>query len=96
MQPQGHVQMVMNLVDFGLNPRLPSTRRAGGGWAGCASASRHAARALAAELAQRGHQVEIAYDSTSYGRGQIVLRDPASGVLCGGTEPRTDSQIAVW
>ncbi|MEH1285469.1 gamma-glutamyltransferase, partial [Pseudomonas aeruginosa] len=57
----------------------------------------HAApRALAAELAQRGHQVEIAYDSTSYGRGQIVLRDPASGVLCGGTEPRTDSQIAVW
>ncbi|WP_432278502.1 hypothetical protein, partial [Pseudomonas aeruginosa] len=24
------------------------------------------------------------------------LRDPASGVLCGGTEPRTDSQIAVW
>ena len=53
-------------------------------------------RALAAELAQRGHQVEIAYDSTSYGRGQIVLRDPASGVLCGGTEPRTDSQIAVW
>ncbi|MDG0902333.1 gamma-glutamyltransferase, partial [Pseudomonas sp. L01] len=44
----------------------------------------------------RGHQVEIAYDSTSYGRGQIVLRDPASGVLCGGTEPRTDSQIAVW
>ncbi|MCR3840001.1 gamma-glutamyltransferase, partial [Pseudomonas aeruginosa] len=45
---------------------------------------------------QRGHQVEIAYDSTSYGRGQIVLRDPASGVLCGGTEPRTDSQIAVW
>ncbi|MBW6153139.1 hypothetical protein KZ844_25650, partial [Pseudomonas aeruginosa] len=48
------------------------------------------------DRAQRGHQVEIAYDSTSYGRGQIVLRDPASGVLCGGTEPRTDSQIAVW
>ncbi|MGA4816841.1 gamma-glutamyltransferase [Pseudomonas aeruginosa] len=34
----------------------------------------HAAPARGGELAQRGHQVEIAYDSTSYGRGQIVLR----------------------
>ena len=83
----------------GLRPQPPGCpRRAALAVAGRA-ARRHRtcrARALAAELAQRGHQVEIAYDSTSYGRGQIVLRDPASGVLCGGTEPRTDSQIAVW
>ncbi|HBO9522932.1 gamma-glutamyltransferase family protein [Pseudomonas aeruginosa] len=97
MQPQGHVQMVMNLVDFGLNPQAALDAPRWQWLGGLRVGIEHAApRALAAELAQRGHQVEIAYDSTSYGRGQIVLRDPASGVLCGGTEPRTDSQIAVW
>ncbi|RFJ31907.1 gamma-glutamyltransferase [Pseudomonas aeruginosa] len=97
MQPQGHVQMVMNLVDFGLNPQAALDAPRWQWLGGLRVGIEHAApRALAAELAQRGHQVEIAYDSTGYGRGQIVLRDPASGVLCGGTEPRTDSQIAVW
>ncbi|MGC3356669.1 gamma-glutamyltransferase, partial [Pseudomonas aeruginosa] len=81
---------------FGLNPQAaldaPRWQSLGGLRVGI---EHGAPRALAAVLAQRGHQVEIAYDSTSYGRGQIVLRDPGSGVLCGGTEPRSDSQIAV-
>ena len=55
-----------------------------------------AVRSLAAVLTRRGHHVEVAHDLTTYGRGQIVLRDPVSGVLCGGTEPRTDAHIAVW
>ena len=25
-----------------------------------------------------------------FGRGQIILRDPATGVLCGGSDPRAD------
>ena len=51
---------------------------------------------LSKELAARGHQMTMAVDSTAYGRGQIILRDPQSGVYCGGTEPRTDSSIAVF
>ena len=47
-------------------------------------------------MAARGHQMTMAVDSTAYGRGQIILRDPRSGVYCGGTEPRTDSSIAVF
>ena len=97
MQPQGHVQVVMNLVDFDLNPQsaLDAPRWQ---WLGDTRVGiEHSApRNLAAALARRGHQVEIAHDLTSYGRGQIILRDPRSGVLIGGTEPRTDSQIAVW
>ncbi len=54
-----------------------------------------ASRALASGLARRGHQIEIAHDSTDFGRGQIIVRDPETGVLCGGTEPRADSHIAV-
>ena len=25
-----------------------------------------------------------------FGRGQIILRDPETGVLCGGSDPRAD------
>jgi len=30
------------------------------------------------------------------GRGQIIFRDPDTGVLVGGTDSRTDSQIACY
>jgi len=55
----------------------------------------HTPQDLALALAQRGHQVCIDCDSLDYGRGQIILRDPGSGILCGGCEPRADSCIAV-
>ncbi|WP_281687426.1 gamma-glutamyltransferase family protein [Pseudomonas citronellolis] len=97
MQPQGHVQMVMNLVDFGLNPQaaLDAPRWQ---WLGDKriGIEHGAPRSLAAVLSRRGHHVEVAHDLSSYGRGQIILRDSRSGVLCGGTEPRTDGQIAAW
>jgi gamma-glutamyltranspeptidase/glutathione hydrolase len=97
MQPQGHVQMVMNLVDFGLNPQAaldaPRWQWLGGLKVGI---EQGASRDLAAALARRGHDISIAYDYTDYGRGQIIVRDPVTGVLCGGTEPRADSHIAAW
>ena len=97
MQPQGHVQMVMNLVDFGLNPQAaldaPRWQWLGGKKVGI---EQGASRDLANALARRGHDVLIACDVTDYGRGQIILRDSENGVLCGGTEPRADSHVAVW
>ncbi|WP_263144972.1 gamma-glutamyltransferase family protein [Pseudomonas sp. RIT-PI-AD] len=97
MQPQGHVQMVMNLVDFGLNPQAaldaPRWQWLGGLRVGVEQAT---PRDLALALARRGHRIEVAHDSLDYGRGQIILRDAESGVLCGGTEPRADAHIAVW
>lgn len=43
-----------------------------------------ASRDLVNALARRGHKVQTDSDLTDYGRGQIILRDPVSGVLCGG------------
>ena len=44
------------------------------------------------KLADMGHPVELTtgHARAIFGRGQIILRDPASGVLCGGSDPRAD------
>jgi gamma-glutamyltranspeptidase/glutathione hydrolase len=44
------------------------------------------------QLAMMGHSV-IPVSGTArglFGRGQIILRDPLSGVLTGGSDPRAD------
>jgi gamma-glutamyltranspeptidase / glutathione hydrolase len=96
MQPQGHVQMVMNTVDFHLNPQaaLDAPR-----WEWESGKLVHIERSAAEHifrgLAGRGHDVNWQNNRLSFGRGQIIWRD-AGGVLCGGTEPRTDGTIAAW
>ncbi len=97
MQPQGHVQVVMNMVNFGLNPQaaLDAPR-----WQWMADKNVGLEHQVPLHIAQglsaKGHHVEVAYDLTSYGRGQIIVRNPVTGVLCGGTEARTDGHIAAW
>ncbi|WP_290797733.1 gamma-glutamyltransferase family protein [Halomonas sp.] len=96
MQPQGQMQAVMNMVDFALNPQAaldaPRWQWFGGRRVGLeAGYGAHLANAMAA----RGHEVFLDHDRIPYGRGQIILRDPHSGVLCGGCEPRADAAIAV-
>lgn len=96
MQPQGHVQVVMNLVDFGLNPQsaLDAPRWQ---WLGERNIGiEHSySPALVRAMSARGHHIQVAHDDRSYGRGQVILRNPQTGIYCGGTEPRTDSAIAV-
>ncbi len=97
MQPQGHMQMIVNMVDFGLNPQAsldaPRWQWMGDRKIGLEpEVPAHIVRGLK----EKGHQVEVATDVTSYGRGQIILRDPDTGVFCGGTESRTDGHIAGW
>jgi gamma-glutamyltranspeptidase/glutathione hydrolase len=97
MQPQGHAQVVMNTIDFHLNPQaaLDAPR-----WQWIEgkkilvehSFPQHIAQALAA----KGHEIQVALDSGSFGRGQIIWRNPTTGVLSGGTEHRTDGAIAAW
>lgn len=97
MQPQGHLQVVMNCIDFGLNPQaaLDAPR-----WQWLQDKSvlveHNFPQAIAAQLSRRGHNIQVALDSGSFGRGQIIWRDPKTGVLSGGTEPRADGHIACW
>lgn len=97
MQPQGHLQVLMNTIDFCLNPQaaLDAPR-----WQwkekNVVEVEPGFPDHLAQALERRGHQVVRAVDANSFGRGQIIWRHPDTGVLVGGTEPRADGQIAAW
>lgn len=95
MQPQGHVQLIVNTVDYHMNPQncLDAPRFQ---WVGekKIQLEQQAPAALAEELRRRGHQVEVVTDSIAMGRGQIIWRRE-DGTLVGGTEPRSDGYIAV-
>lgn len=97
MMPQGHVQILMNTIDFGLNPQaaLDAPR-----WQWFKDQRVEVEHRfpfhLATQLAERGHSIKIAPEPNSFGRGQIIWRNPETGVLCGGTESRTDGSIAAW
>lgn len=96
MQPQGHVQVVKNLLDYGLDPQqaLDAPR-----WQWTEGlkfiVEKDFPRSAAEDLARRGHEVAVSGDTASFGRGQVILRLPG-GALVGGTEGRTDSNIACW
>ena len=96
MQPQGHVQMVMNTVDFHLNPQasLDAPRWEWDSGLGVNIES-STAEYLFRGLSARGHEVKWQNNRLAFGRGQIIWRN-AAGVLCGGTEPRTDGAVAAW
>ena len=96
MQPQGQVQVVNNLVDFGLNPQeaLDAPRWQ---WTGGKNVEVEASfdKTVVEDLKQRGHDIKVMEEFTSFGRGQIIVRQP-DGVYAAGTEPRTDGVVAAW
>ncbi|HWR39008.1 MAG TPA: gamma-glutamyltransferase family protein [Patescibacteria group bacterium] len=96
VQPQGHVQMVMNTVDFALNPQAALDAPRWQWKEGRVIEVEHSfPEALAEALQRKGHIIRRAVGNTAMGRGQIIWRDN-QGVLTGGTEPRADGGIAVW
>jgi gamma-glutamyltranspeptidase / glutathione hydrolase len=96
MQPQGHVQVLSALHDAGLDPQssldLPrfciDVDVAGGKVAieeGMPNETKDA-------LQKMGHPLyEVSgYERALFGRGQVILRENETGVLCGGSDPRAD------
>jgi gamma-glutamyltranspeptidase/glutathione hydrolase len=96
MQPQGHVQVLSALVDDGLDPQAALDRprfcidveEAGGRVA----LEEGMPQETCSALEKMGHPVYSVsgYERALFGRGQIILRDPETGVLCGGSDPRAD------
>ena len=96
MQPQGHMQMMVNTIDYHMNPQdsLDATRFQ---WMKGMDVTLESTvnDAIACKLADMGHKINMVYNHSSMGRGQIIWR-LENGVLCGGTEPRTDGMVVAW
>ena len=101
MQPQGHAQIVINLIDFDMNlqeagdaPRIQhegSTEPTGG--AKMTDGGRVLLESgidyqVIRDLMLRGHKV--GYSLGSYGGYQAILRDPETGIYFGASESRKD------
>jgi len=92
MQPQGHVQVVMNTIDFQMNPQaaLDAPRFC---WkqGKMIDMESNMDSVVISDLCTRGHDLSLVDSSGPhpFGRGQIIWKTD-SGTLCGGTEPRGD------
>jgi gamma-glutamyltranspeptidase / glutathione hydrolase len=95
MQPQGHLQVLMNMIDFGMNPQeaLDAPR-----WQWIlgkkVTVESHFSKRILDGLIKRGHEISIDSNVASFGRGQIILRDEKSKLYIGGTEKRCDGKIS--
>lgn len=95
MQPQGHVQVLLALLD-GLDPQAaldrPRVCLDEGEPGGAVLAEEGIPDSTRASLGRLGHRVKrvTGHERAVFGRGQVILRDPTTGVLCGGSDPRAD------
>ncbi len=90
MQPQGHLQMIVNTIDYGLNPQasLDAPRWF---WEKGRSIKVEPTvdPTIVKALSQLGHDVKVERNSDVFGCGQIIWRLP-SGVYVAGSDGRTD------
>ncbi len=102
MQPQGHMQVISAMADDDLNPQEALDRprwclEAGTGDSVLALEDGIPLKTMA-RLAEMGHNVRpvSGQGRALFGGGQIIRRDPESGVLFGGSEPRQDGLVAAY
>jgi gamma-glutamyltranspeptidase/glutathione hydrolase len=90
MQPQGHVQMIVNTLDYGLDPQASlDAPRWFWGEERWVQVEPTVAPEIVEALRRRGHEVIVDDEIDFVGRGQIIWRLP-SGVYVAGSEPRAD------
>ena len=97
-QAQGHLQVLSNMFDFGLSPQqaLDAPRfsvRVGDS----IYLEDTMAKEIAEGLRSMGHSITLREPhGVFFGSGQIIRRDPDTGALTGGSEPRADGAAVGW
>jgi len=100
MQPQGHFQVMSAMLDDQLNPQealdRPRFCLLDGSGDSVVALEEGIPVATMARLAELGHNVRPVSGSGRgvFGDGHIIRRDPESGVLYGGSDPRKDGLMA--
>ncbi len=96
MQPQGHAQVLANLIDFGMDaqeageaPRFCHSSE------GVSLESAISGR-VRSQLAEKGHDIISGQGPFGFGGYQGIWIDPESNVLFGGSDPRKDGCAMGW
>ncbi len=108
MQPQGHVQVMINMVDYGMNlqeagdaarlnhdgGRQPTNDLAGtsADLLGTLNVEPGISDRAVERLKAMGHKVKRVDNGVMFGGYQAIVRDPETGVYHGATEMRKDGQ----
>lgn len=106
MQPQGHMQVISNMVDFGMSPQqaldaprfcvAPSGEGVGKGVV--VAIEEGVSDKTISALKAKGHNVRFmkGMHRQTFGRGQIIRVHPQSGVWWAGSDPRADGCAIGW
>ncbi|WP_108787397.1 gamma-glutamyltransferase [Erythrobacter sp. Alg231-14] len=110
MQPQGHVQVLINMADFGMNIQEAgdaARMNHDGGRQPTEPLEGPAADPLGTlnvepgipletieRLREMGHRVRVVSNGIMFGGYQAIARDPETGVYAGATEMRKDGQAS--
>lgn len=104
MQPQGHVQILVNMIDFGMNVQVagdvPRLRHEGSSQptgevmddGGIINLETGFDQRVVKSLRRRGHRVSVG--GSGYGGYQAIKRDQKNKVYIGASESRKDGQAA--
>ena len=101
MQPQGHLQVASNMIDYSMDsqqaldaPRFKVEVESSQD----VLVEEDLSSDTVNELEKRGHTVRVVsgYDRGTFGGGQVISRNPETGVLTAGSEPRKDGAAVGW
>ena len=100
-QPQGHLQVISNMVDYGMTSQdaLDALRFSiDVEGSGAIRVEEDIDPKVVEDLRKRGHDVVVVSgkDRIMFGGAQVISRDSETGVLMGGSEPRKDGAAIGW
>lgn len=95
MQPQGHTQVVVNTLDYGMNPQAALDAPRWRVERDLVHVELNTPRHVIEGLVARGHNVRVEPEPSGFGRGQAIWR-LESGAYAAGTEARCDGSVAGW
>ncbi|KAH9127993.1 hypothetical protein LEN26_009176, partial [Aphanomyces euteiches] len=103
MQPQGHIQVLLNQLFFNMDPQAAVDAPR---FCICVSEGEPpfikvepgVDQEVIEKLRAKGHLIKIVGedDIADIGRGQIIVRNPRNGVLCAGSDGRGDGVPMGW
>ena len=101
MQPQGHLQVISNVVDFGMDPQEALNALRFAVSLDDVALEEGISPHVVDDLAGRGHRIRLIHGyhrgiTGGFGGAQLIQRDPETGVLRGGSEPRKDGCAIGW